>query len=45
MNDYVAAVSLPEMMQPSEGQCTVSGWGTLSSGKQFLTVIEIIESF
>ena len=35
MNDNVAAVNLPEMMQASEGECTVSGWGTLSSGKQF----------
>merc|ERR1719481_77990 len=32
MNDNVAAVNLPEMMQASEGECTVSGWGTLSSG-------------
>ena len=31
-NDFVAPVNLPEMMQVSEGSCTVSGWGTLSSG-------------
>jgi len=32
MNEYVAAVALPEMMQDSTGECTVSGWGTLHSG-------------
>jgi len=31
-NEYVAPVQLPESMQASEGYCTVSGWGTLSSG-------------
>ena len=34
MNEYVAAVALPEMMQDSTGECTVSGWGTLHSGRQ-----------
>ena len=33
MNEYVAAVALPEMMQDSTGECTVSGWGTLHSGR------------
>ena len=43
MNDYVAAVGLPEMMQPSDGQCTVSGWGTLSSGtNSFLDKLYIL---
>merc|ERR1711892_1641930 len=32
MNDYVAPVPLPEPMKQSEGDCTVSGWGTLHSG-------------
>jgi len=32
MNDYVAPVALPEPMKQSEGECTVSGWGTLHSG-------------
>merc|ERR1719167_743701 len=32
MNDFVAPVPLPEPMKQSEGDCTVSGWGTLHSG-------------
>merc|ERR1719365_527063 len=36
MNDYVAPVTLPEPMQQSEGDCTVSGWGTLHSGASSL---------
>merc|ERR1712045_645440 len=32
MNEYVAAVGLPEQEQQSTGSCTVSGWGTLKSG-------------
>ena len=32
LNEYVAAVNLPTQEQPSEGSCTVSGWGTLQSG-------------
>ena len=33
MNDFVAAVALPELRQESTGSCTVSGWGTLKSGQ------------
>ena len=34
MNENVAAVALPEaMQQTTEGFCTVSGWGTLHSGR------------
>ena len=33
MNEYVAAVALPELRQESTGSCTVSGWGTLKSGQ------------
>jgi len=32
MNEYVAAVALPDLQQESTGACTVSGWGTLRSG-------------
>ena len=35
MDEYVAAVPLPEFKQQSEGSCTVSGWGTLHSGQYF----------
>jgi len=31
-DDAVAAVPLPKPMQESSGECTVTGWGTLSSG-------------
>jgi len=31
-DDAVAAVPLPTPMQESSGECTVTGWGTLSSG-------------
>ena len=33
MNEYVAAVALPDLQQESTGACTVSGWGTLRSGQ------------
>merc|ERR1719486_1435581 len=32
MNAFVSAAVLPEQEQQSEGDCTVSGWGTLHSG-------------
>merc|ERR1711942_206242 len=32
INDVVAPVPLPESMQESTSTCTVTGWGTLSSG-------------
>jgi len=32
MNEFVAAVPLPTQGQDSQGSCTVTGWGTLSSG-------------
>jgi len=32
MNEYVAGVTLPLKEQASEGECTVTGWGTLSAG-------------
>merc|ERR1712168_163926 len=31
MNEFVAAVPLPTQGQDSQGSCTVTGWGTLSS--------------
>jgi len=32
MNEYVAGVPLPLKGEQSEGECTVTGWGTLSAG-------------
>lgn len=34
LNKAVAPVPLPKQMQDSTGYCTVTGWGTLSSGGQ-----------
>jgi trypsin len=32
LNEYVAGVTLPTPGQESTGECTVTGWGTLSAG-------------
>merc|ERR1712035_142787 len=34
MNEYVSGVPLPSPGQDSTGECTVTGWGTLSAGGQ-----------
>ena len=31
-NPYVSPIGLPEQLESFEGSCTISGWGTLSSG-------------
>ena len=47
MNEYVAAVALPDLQQESTGACTVSGWGTLRSGQsreESLVIMKVIPS-
>jgi len=43
MNEFVQPIALPEPLQASEGLCSVSGWGTLSSGGSTPDVLYVVD--